>query len=171
MTIPGRDVATAGGNQVTAKVGRTGFRFDHLIAATGYRIDLAAQPELARIHEHVALWGDRFQPAAGDESPAGASHPYLGAGFEFLPKRGTSGAEYLRNVHCFNLAAALSYGIPVGDVPSVVDQPRLLTAIARDLYRESVDVAAHQRFVNLPLTAPSSAPYERAVVDHGRNAA
>ena len=27
-------------------------RFDHLIAATGYRIDLSAQPELARIHEH-----------------------------------------------------------------------------------------------------------------------
>jgi cation diffusion facilitator CzcD-associated flavoprotein CzcO len=164
------DVAAAR-SQVAAKVGNTGFRFDHLIAATGYRIDLSAQPELARIHEHVALWGDRFQPTAGDESPAGASHPYLGAGFEFLPKRGETGAEYLRNIHCFNLAAALSYGIPVGDVPSVVDQPRLLTAIARDLYRESVDVAAHQRFVNLPLTAPSTAPYERAVVNHAREVA
>jgi cation diffusion facilitator CzcD-associated flavoprotein CzcO len=161
------DVAAAGGNQVTARVGNTNFRFDHLVAATGYRIDLAAQPELARIHEHIALWGDRFQPARGDESEAGASHPYVGAGFEFLPKRGDTGAEYLRNIHCFNLAAALSYGIPVGDVPSVVDQPRLVTAIARDLYRESVDTAAHERFVQLPLAAPSPAPYERAVASGG----
>jgi len=53
--------------------------------------------------------------------------------------------------------------VPVGDVPSVVDQPRLVTAIARDLYREGVDTAAHERFINAPLTAPSAAPYERAV--------
>ena len=72
-------------------------------------------------------------------------------------------AEYLRNIHCFNLAGALSFGIPVGDVPSVVDQPRLITAIARDLYVEGVDVAAHERFINAPLAAPSPAPYERAV--------
>jgi cation diffusion facilitator CzcD-associated flavoprotein CzcO len=156
------DVARAGDGQVTGKVGSKRFRFDHLIAATGYRIDLAAQPELARIHEAIALWGDRYKPKQGEESAAGAAHPYLGAGFEFLP-RNESGAAHLRNIHCFNLAAALSFGIPVGDVPSVVDQPRLVTAIARDLYREGVDTAAHERFINAPLTAPSSAPYERAV--------
>jgi len=155
------DVAAAG-NQLTGKVGSKSFRFDHLIAATGYRIDLAAQPELARIHEAIALWGDRYKPEAGEENGAGASHPYLGAGFEFLP-RGSAGAEYLRNIHCFNLGAALSFGIPVGDVPSVVDQPRLLTAIARDLYVEGIDTAANKRFVDAPLSAPSSAPYDKAV--------
>jgi len=133
-----------------------------LIAATGYRIDLAAQPELARVHEAIALWRDRFKPSTGDESAAGAAHPYLGAGFQFLP-RNAAGAEYLRNIHCFNLAAALSFGVPVGDVPSVVDQPRLVAAIARDLYVEGIDTAAHERFINAPLTAPSAAPYERAV--------
>ena len=66
-------------------------------------------------------------------------------------------------MHCFNLAAALSFGIPVGDVPSVVDQPRLISAIARDLYVENIDTAAHERFINTPLVAPSSAPYEKAV--------
>ena len=156
------DVAMAGTTKVTGKVGSKSFTFDHLIAATGYRIDLAAQPELARIHEHIALWRDRYRPGAGEESEAGANHPYLGAGFEFLP-RSDAGAEYLRNIHCFNLAGALSYGIPVGDVPSVVDQPRLVTAIARDLYVENVDTAAHERFINAPLTAPSAAPYERSV--------
>jgi cation diffusion facilitator CzcD-associated flavoprotein CzcO len=163
------DVA-ASGNRVTARVGSKRFRFDHLIAATGYRIDLPLQPELARIHSAIALWGDRFKPAAGDESAAGAAHPYLGAGFEFLPKSGVD-APYLRNIHCFNLAGALSFGIPVGDVPSTVDQPRLITAIARDLYVEGVDVAQHERFINAPLTAPSAAPYERAVATRAKQAA
>ena len=101
---------------------------------------------------------------------AGAAHPYLGPAFEFLP-RTDNGAEFLRNIHCFNLAGALSFGIPVGDVPSVVDQPRLANAIARDLYVEGVDVAAHERFVNAPLTVPNPAPYERAVATRGRAAA
>jgi FAD-dependent urate hydroxylase len=164
------DVALAGDGQVTGRVGSQSFRFNHLIAATGYRIDLAAQPELARIHAAIALWRDRYQPSPGEESAAGGNHPYLGTGFEFLP-RDETGAEFLRNIHCFNLAAALSFGIPVGDVPSVVDQPRLLTAIARDLYRESVDTTAHERFINAPLAAPSSAPYERAVATREREVA
>jgi cation diffusion facilitator CzcD-associated flavoprotein CzcO len=164
------DVATAGNGKVAGRVGNERFRFDHLIAATGYRIDLSLQPELARIHESVALWGDRFRPQAGEENAAGASHPYLGAGFEFLPRDGAN-APYLRNVHCFNLAGALSFGIPVGDVPSVVDQPRLITAIARDLYVEGVDVATHERFINAPLVAPSAAPYERAVATRAREVA
>jgi FAD-dependent urate hydroxylase len=164
------DVAMAGNGQVSARAGQTTVRFDHLIAGTGYRIDLAAQPEFGRIHEHIALWRDRFQPAPGDESTAGGYHPYLGAGFEFQP-RAQTGAEYLRNIHCFNLAAALSFGIPVGDVPSMADHPRLVTAIARDLYVEGVDVAANQRFINLPQVAPDPSPYERAVTGRARDAA
>ena len=164
------DLALAGNGKVTGRAGGRRFRFDHLIAATGYRIDLSAQPELARIEQHIARWGDRYRPNAGEENAAGAAHPYLGPAFEFLPREG-SGAEFLRNVHCFNLAGALSFGIPVGDVPSVVDQPRLVATIARDLYVEGVDVAAHERFINAPLAVPSSAPYERAVATRGRDAA
>ena len=65
----------------------------------------------------------------------------------------------------------MSFGIPVGDVPSVVDQPRLISAIARDLYVEGVDTAAHERFINAPLAAPSPAPYERAVATRERDVA
>ncbi len=137
-------------------------RFDHVIAATGYRIDLAAQPELRAIHESIALWRDRYDPALGETNAAGAAYPYLGAGFEFLPRTG-SGAEFLRNIHCFNLAAQLSYGIPVGDVPSMVCHPRLVGAIARDLYLDSADSAAHERYINSPLVPPDPAPYLRSV--------
>jgi cation diffusion facilitator CzcD-associated flavoprotein CzcO len=164
------DVALAGNGKVTAKAGRRTLRFDHVIAATGYRIDLAAQPELARIHEHIALWRERFRAAPGEESTAGGLHPYLGTGFEFLP-RAQTGADFLRNIHCFNLAAALSFGIPVGDVPSMVDHPRLVAAIAKDLYLEGVDIAAHERFINAPLVEPDPAPYQRAVEGRAREVA
>ena len=82
-----------------------------------------------------------------------------------------SGAEFLRNIHCFNLASALSFGIPVGDVPSVVDQPRLVAAIVRNLYLEGVDTAAHERYINTPLAAPDPAPYQRSVTTTARAAA
>jgi cation diffusion facilitator CzcD-associated flavoprotein CzcO len=164
------DVALARNGKVVAKAGRETLRFDYLIAATGYRVDLAAQSELARIHEHVALWGDRYRPAPGEESTAAGNHPYLGAGFEFLP-RDETGADFLRNIHCFNLAAALSFGIPVGDVPSMVDHPRLVSAIARDLYLESIDLAAHERFINMPAVPPDSAPYQRSVEGQAREVA
>jgi cation diffusion facilitator CzcD-associated flavoprotein CzcO len=164
------EVALASNGKISAKAGRKTVRFDHLIAGTGYRIDLPIQPEFARIHQDIALWGDRFKPDAGEESGAGAAHPYLGAGMEFLPRAGKD-APYLRNIHCFNLGAALSYGIPVGDVPSTVIQPRLVEAIARDLFVESVDVAANKRFNDTTPAAPDSAPYERAVEGGMRGAA
>jgi cation diffusion facilitator CzcD-associated flavoprotein CzcO len=53
------DVSLAGNGKVVAKAGPKSMRFDHVIAGTGYRIDLAGQPELARIHESIALWRDR----------------------------------------------------------------------------------------------------------------
>ncbi|HEX6999438.1 MAG TPA: FAD-dependent oxidoreductase, partial [Gammaproteobacteria bacterium] len=164
------DVEPTGNGKVAARVGGRRFRFDHVIAGTGYRIDLAAQPELAGIHEHIALWRDRYRPSPGEESVAGGLHPYLGPGFEFLPREG-SGAEFLRNIHCFNLAAALSFGIPVGDIPSMLDHPRLIGAVARGLFVEGVDVELHASWVNAPLREPDPAPYARAVVGRSREAA
>ena len=163
------DVALADG-KVVARVAGDTRRFDHVIAGTGYRIDLATQPELAGIHESIALWGDRYRPETGEDSAAGSIHPYLGAGFQFLPREVT-GADYLRNIHCFNLSASLSFGKPVGDIPSAADHPRLVSAIARDLYVESVDTAAHQRFINAPVVPPDPAPYQRAIQRPAREAA
>jgi len=156
--------------RVAANIAGDAFRLDHLIAGTGYRIDVATQPELAGIHESIARWGDRYAPEAGENDAGGAVHPYLGSGFEFLPRNGV-GAEYLRNIHCFNLSARLSFGMSIGDVPSCVDHPRLVAAIARDLYIESVDVAAHRRWIDAPVTPADPAPYQRAVAVRASRAA
>ena len=161
LNSPWSETAAAHG-KVVVKVARKTQRFDHVIAATGYAVDLSAKPELARIQSSISLWGDRFQPQPGEEDAAGSKSPYLGAGFEFLPRQGTD-ANYLRNIHCFNLAAQLSVGLPVGDIPSVVDHPRLISAIARSLFVERVDVAAHKRFSEAPQTPPDPAPYRKAM--------
>ncbi|WP_116812508.1 NAD(P)-binding domain-containing protein [Steroidobacter cummioxidans] len=155
------ETSVAGG-KVVAMVGGKKHRFDHVIAATGYAVDLSAQPELARIHDSILLWADRYQPPAGEQDAAGGKAPYLGAGFEFQPRPGTD-ANYARNIHCFNLAAQLSYGMPVGDIPSSVAHPRLIAAIARDLFVDGVDVAAHKRFSEAPQTAPDPTPYQKSV--------
>ncbi len=59
------DVALGGNGKVVAKAGRRTMRFDYLIAATGYRIDLGAQPELAHIHELVARVGRSLYARTG----------------------------------------------------------------------------------------------------------
>jgi cation diffusion facilitator CzcD-associated flavoprotein CzcO len=153
------------GSQLAARANDRAIRFDHLISGTGYRVDLGAQPELKNVYQSVALWRDRFTPPVGEENVAGAMHPYLGGGFEFQSRAGADAgvAACLRNVHCFNLAAELSYGILVGDIASMVYHPRLVAAIARDLYQDSLDIAVHERYIHAPLVAPDAAPYQSRV--------
>jgi FAD-dependent urate hydroxylase len=155
--------ATTGPGGVVAHVKGRKHRFEHVIAATGYRVDLSAQPELASFHSSITLWGDRFRPVAGEEDAAAARFPYLGSCFEFLPRAGAR-AEFLRNIHCFNLAAAVSFGTLVGDIHSVAQQPRLTTAIARDLFLADLNVEQNQRFNSMPAAPPDATPYKRAVV-------
>jgi cation diffusion facilitator CzcD-associated flavoprotein CzcO len=156
------EVAAADNRRVTARVGGKIRRFDHVIAGTGYRVDLSAQPEFARIQQTIALWSDRFHPGVGEEDAAVGRYPYLGAGFEFLA-RTEADSIFLRNIHCFNIGASVSYGELVGDLPSVVLQPRLVSAIARDLFAEGIDVAANALYNSAPLPVPDPAPYLKAV--------
>lgn len=149
-------------SKVAVKSHGTTHRFDYVISGTGYQIDIAAQPEFAHIHPAVALWRDRFKPGAGEDDKASGAYPYLGLGFEFLPREGAN-AAYLRNIHCVNLAAAASFGILVGDVPSMVLQPQLVSAIARDLFAEGVDTAVNKRFFEMPAAVPNPAPYQKAI--------
>ena len=123
----------------------------------------------ARPHQLEAL-RDRYDPEAGENNAAGGGHPYLGAGFEFLPREGVD-ANYLRNIHCFNLSARLSFGMSIGDIPSAVDHPRLVAAIARDLYIDSVDTEAHQRFITSPAAPADPALYQRAIQQRANEAA
>ena len=52
------------GDKVRVDTPRASHRFDFLIAATGFRIDVSKVPELAPIADDIALWSDRYAPLA-----------------------------------------------------------------------------------------------------------
>jgi cation diffusion facilitator CzcD-associated flavoprotein CzcO len=120
--------------------------FDFVIAATGYGVDLAARPELSDFAHEILLWRDRFNPAEEERDDVLAVYPYLGAGHEYLEKVPGS-APFLKDIHVFNPAGFVSFGLPVGDIPSFKrDIPSVVARISRDLFL--ADLAAHQERIN-----------------------
>lgn len=118
------------------------FAFDHVIAGTGYAIDLHARAEITDIADHVLLWRDRYEPAPHERDDALGAHPYLGEALEYLEKT-PGAAPWLKHIHIYNPAAFVSFGLPVGDVPSMKrDIPAIVRRISRDLFIDDLD--AHE---------------------------
>ena len=118
------------------------FGFDFAIAGTGYAVSLGAQAELRDFADDILLWRDRFAPPADQRDETLAAYPYLGSGHEYLEKV-PGRAPYLRDIHVFNPAAFVSFGLPVGDVPSFKrDIPAIVARISRDLFL--ADLASHE---------------------------
>jgi cation diffusion facilitator CzcD-associated flavoprotein CzcO len=107
---------------------------DFVIAATGYRLDVDGAPELAAFADSIARWSDRYAPPSDEADPVLASSPYLGPGFQLMPRvPGT--APFLADIHFMGFAGTLSNGRPAGDIPSLRHNvARLVSAIGRDLF-------------------------------------
>jgi cation diffusion facilitator CzcD-associated flavoprotein CzcO len=117
-----------------------GVRFDFVIAGTGYSADLASRPELADFAGQVRLWRDVYTPPEGEASEMLGRYPYLGAGHELL-ERTPGGSPLLRHIHVQNPAGFLSFGLPIGDVPSMKrDIPVIVGRVSWDLFQD--DLAA-----------------------------
>lgn len=110
------------------------FVFDHLVLGTGYAVDLAARPELARIAPQIATWAQHYRPEWGTPDAELGRHPYLDAGFAFT-EADPGSAPWLADIHCLGAPAMASHGRPVGDTGSLRHNvPRLVSAIGRDLF-------------------------------------
>ncbi len=135
--------ARVDGGRVVVRAADKDFRCDFVIVGTGYYVDLAARPELADFHQEVLLWRDRFTPAPGAEDSYLGAHPYLGPGHEYLEKA-PGAAPYLRDIHVQNPAGFVSFGLPIGDIPSMKrDIPTVVARISSDLFL--ADIQAHER--------------------------
>lgn len=122
--------------------GREDARADFLVVGTGFRIDLAATPELRGFAEHAATWGDRYEAPAELRRPALARYPYLGRAFE-LVEREPGACPALGRIHLFNFAAHLSHRQLSGDIPGVeIGASKLAAGLAQALFRDDL---AHQR--------------------------
>jgi cation diffusion facilitator CzcD-associated flavoprotein CzcO len=119
---------------VTVVTAKARYRFDAVIMATGFTVDLSLRPELARFHDKVLLWGDRVPPEEAARHPQAARFPYLGRGFELI-ERHAGAAPGVGNIHCFNWGVTFSHGALAGDIPGVADGVnRLSHALVRGLF-------------------------------------
>jgi FAD-dependent urate hydroxylase len=129
--------------RIVAQAANGEFDYDFAIAGTGYFVDPGVRPELADFAHHILLWRDRHSPPAGEEDEYLAAHPYLGTGHEYLEKV-PGKAPFLKDIHVQNPAGFVSFGVPVGDVPSMKrGLPAVAARISRDLF--FADFPAHQQ--------------------------
>ena len=129
----------AGVEVVTAKAR---YRFDAVIMATGFSVDLSQRRELAACHDKIALWADRVSAQAAAAHPEAARFPYLGPGFELIERR-PGALPGLSRIHVFNAGSTMSHGALAGDIPGLAfGANRLSSAIASGLFEASADVLA-----------------------------
>lgn len=77
-------------------------------------------------------------------------HPYLGSAHEYQEKvPGT--APYLKDIHVFNPAGLVSFGLPVGDIHSIRRHvPAIVSRISHDLFFK--DWAHHEARITGDIT-------------------
>jgi FAD-dependent urate hydroxylase len=113
--------------------------FDFLIAGTGFIVDLAARPELARFHHLIARWSDRYCPPAGDEQALLGAYPYLSPNFQFTEKTAGS-APYLKNIFSYTFAAMPSLACSAGISALKFGLDRIANGITGSLFVEDADL-------------------------------
>ncbi len=119
-------------------------RFRH--RRDGYFADPTARPEFADFADQIRLWRDQYVPPEGGRDDYFGAHPYLGLGHELLEKS-PGAAPFLRHIHLYNPSGFVSFGLPIGDVPSIRrDVPAVVSRISRDLFLDDLD--AHERRIN-----------------------
>jgi len=126
-------------NGVAATINDVAYHFDFVIAGTGYSAHIAGRPELNDFSGHILVWRDRYQPSPEEQDDMLACHPYLGSGHELL-ERTPGAAPFLKDIHIQNPSGFVSFGLPIGDVPSMKrDIPVIVGRISADLFRADLD--------------------------------
>jgi cation diffusion facilitator CzcD-associated flavoprotein CzcO len=113
--------------------------FDFLIAGTGFSVDLAARPELARFRDKIASWSDRYSPPDGEQHPQLGNYPYLSPNFQFT-ERSRGSAPFLANIFNYTFAAMPSLACSAGISALKFGVDRIASGISRSLFVEDADV-------------------------------
>lgn len=138
LAAPVTAVARGGDGRLALATPKGTFAADRVVLGTGYRIDIDAPAYLAGLASGIRRWRD----VLAERASAGEllDFPYLGQGFEFLPRDGRDAAGLAR-LHCFNHAAMVSLGNLANDIPAVSEgADRLARQIAATLYLADRDL-------------------------------
>lgn len=155
LSAPWREAHNQG-DRIVAQVNDDVFEFDFAIAGTGYFVDPTKRPELADFAHHIALWRDRYEPPADQRNEQLSTYPYLGNAHEYQEKV-LGSAPYLKDIHVFNPAGFVSFGLPIGDVPSIRrDVPAIVSRISHDLF--FADWSLHEARITSDNVVPDFEP-------------
>ena len=149
LSAPWSNAAMQDG-QVVTTIGDTRHRLDFVIAGTGYSGDLASRPELRDFAGQILLWRDVYTPPAAERDERLGWQPYLGVGHELKP-RTPRASPLLKDIHVQNPAGFVSFGLPIGDVPSMKrDIPVIVGRISADLFLENLGVLRERMTGSVP---------------------
>jgi cation diffusion facilitator CzcD-associated flavoprotein CzcO len=133
------DRVSLAGDAVEVATPRGRFAFDYLICATGSAPDIASRPELKSFAPKIALWRDIYRPEPSEENAVLGAYPYLGPYYE-LTEKTPGDAPYLRHIHAYNFASAVSCGPHSTSISGHKHAvPRLIRGITRSLFLEQQD--------------------------------
>jgi len=114
-------------------------RFDSVVVATGFDVDMMERAEVGAFREHAMVWADRVSEAEAHDHPEESRFPYLGDGFQ-LQEKAKGAAPGIGNVHVFNWGCTMSHGALAGDIPGLaIGADRLAEGIVRDLFVADAD--------------------------------
>ena len=120
---------------VGVKTNEGSHRFDAVVAATGFDVNLMDRPEIASFRNAIETWRSHVSREEAEKFPEEARFPYLGPAFEL---RGSKPG--LGRIHVFNWGSTMSHGALAGDIPGLeLGARRLAEGIARDLFLEDAD--------------------------------
>lgn len=124
--------AKGAGAEVTTPQGT--HDFDFLILSTGLISDPGLRPELRAVADGIARWADRFTAPPGEANALIDAHPYLGPGFELLP-RAEADAARLHGLFAFNYSALISLGLSAAALSGLrTALPRLIRGVTDQLF-------------------------------------
>ncbi|MCG8491049.1 MAG: NAD(P)/FAD-dependent oxidoreductase [Sneathiellales bacterium] len=124
------------GEEITAVTSKGEITGDFVIFGTGYAMDLSKQPELSSFAEDILLWKDCYTPPPDLQDQTLGSYPYLGEGFQFLPKEGRE-AEPLSRLHLFNSGTTMTHAPISSDIPGAnTGVARLVDHLTKRFFKE-----------------------------------
>lgn len=145
------------GDAISVTTPRETFMFDHVIAATGYTVDLASRAELTSLAPVIARWQDRYTPPADATQTMLGDFPYIGSHYEFL-SRTPDADDWVSRVFAYNVSAYVSmcpHSTTISGHRFCL--PRVLRGITGQLMREEAGnvMAALEAYDNVDLVVPA----------------
>lgn len=127
------------GDHIEITTPKGNYEADFIIFATGFSIDFSVRPELRALDPYVKRWADAYTPPADLQNEGLAAMPYLGPGFQFLPRDGAPAA--ISNIYCFAFPAVMTHGKITSGIPSIGEgATRLAQSLARSIFVEDRDI-------------------------------